>query len=359
MRRLLLLLLILLLPAASLADQTILLTFTGDVTLGCEELMRNQSESLYSFWKNEGDKYFFANFMEFFATDDQTVINLEGVLSDTRKNEVKTKTYRFRGDTAMAKILKLSSIDVANMANNHAYDYGRPGYTYTQNALKDQDIAYFGEKNIHIYEKGNIRIAFLGLNTTHYYDSRAWFRAEIPRLREEEGVDAVVFSFHVGQEYDAHRIARQEEYARAAINAGADLVIMHHPHVVQGMDVYKNRSIFYSLGNFCFGGNIRVQRTANSGKFYDSLGALVVRAELTFSDEGEYLGQQMKLYPVHTSSSAPMNDYQPRFVTGEEAAAVIKDVQIDTTFEVRPFDDELGYALQDYLPYVDVKTVEE
>lgn len=314
---------------------------------------------MHSVWEREGDHYFFANFKEFFATDDQTVINLEGVLSDSRKNEVKTKTYRFRGVKDMARILQVSSIDVANMANNHTYDYGRPGYTYTQQALDAYDIACFGEKNIHIYEKGNIRIAFLGLNTTHYYGSRAWFREEIPRLREEEGVDAVVFSFHVGQEYDAHRIARQEEYARAAVNAGADLVIMHHPHVVQGMEVYKNRSIFYSLGNFCFGGNQRVQRTGSEGKFYDSLGALVVRAELTFSDEGEYLGQQMKLYPVHTSGSAPANDYQPRFVSGEEAAAVMKDLQIDTEFEVRPFDDELGYALQDYLPYVDVKTVDE
>lgn len=327
-------------PMLALADQTILLTFTGDVTLGGEERTRSQPTSFDSVRAARGDAWFFAEMADFFAEDDVTVVNLEGALADSDNFEVTSKTYRFRGATDMTNILTLASIEACNMGNNHSYDFGRAGYHSTQAALDAADIGRFGEKEVYLFEKGNVKIAFLGLNTTDYYSHREWFRQEIPRLKAEEGVDAVVFTFHVGHEYAEHHIARQEQYAQNAIDAGADLVIMHHPHVVQGMDVYKNRSVFYSLGNFCFGGNKDVR----------SIEALVVRAELTFSDEGVYLGQRMKLYPANISGTYPENDYQPRLVTGEAAEAVMALLQADTTFEVAPYDDAVGYALQPYLP---------
>jgi len=350
MRRFLaLLLLVLFLPLTALADQTVTLTFTGDVTLGGEERTRAEETSFDSVYDREGEGYFFKNMADFFAEDDLTVINLEGVISDSNSFEVTKKAYRFRARTQMTGILTSSSIEACSMGNNHSYDFGKQGYKKTQEALDTAGLGYFGDKNVYVYEKGNVKIAFLSLNTTEFYGSRSWFRQEIPRLKKEEGVDAVVFCFHVGSEYASRHISRQEQYAQNAIDAGADLIIMHHPHVVQGMDVYKNRYIMYSLGNFCFGGNSSVV-VERYGVYYSARESLIVRAELTFSDEGEYLGQQLKLYPAYTSGSTPQNNYQPVMADAEGVKVVMDRIQFDTKWEIPQFDTELGYALTDYLP---------
>lgn len=351
MRRLLALLLtlLLLLPLTAVADQTVTLTFTGDVTLGSEERTRKEETSFDSVYAREGETYFLKNMADFFAEDDLTIINLEGVVSDSNAFEVTKKAYRFRAPTQMTGILTSSSVEVCSMANNHSYDYGKPGYKRTQEALDAAGLKYFGDKNVYVYEKDNIKIAFLSLNTTEFYGSRAWFRQEIPRLKSEEGVDFVVFCFHVGSEYAARHIPRQEQYAQNAIDAGADLIIIHHPHVVQGMDVYKNRYILYSLGNFCFGGNCLVE-VERYGTYYSAREALVVRAELTFADDGAYLGQQLRLYPVYTSGQWPQNNYQPMMADEAGAKVVMDRIQFDTAWTIPAYDAEKGYAQTEYLP---------
>lgn len=351
MRRLLALFLTLLLltPLTAVADQTITLTFTGDVTLGGEDRTRAEATSFDSVYDREGGSYFLKHMADFFAQDDLTIINLEGVISDSNAFEATNKYFRFRAPTKMVDILTSSSVEVCSMANNHSYDFGKFGYKTTQDTLAAAGIGYFGSKNVYVYEKGNVKIAFLSLNTTEYYSNRAWYRQEIPRLKSEEGVDFVVFCFHVGSEYSARHIYRQEEYSQHAIDAGADLIIMHHPHVVQGMEVYNNRYVFYSLGNFCFGGNNRVD-VEREGKWFSARECLVVRAELTFSDEGEYLGQQMKLYPAYTSGTAPENNYQPVMADEAGVKVVMDRLQYDTAWTVPAYDAEKGYAQTEYLP---------
>jgi len=348
MRRFLALFLLCLLPLSALADQTITLTFTGDVTLGSEERTRPEETSFDSVYAREGEAYFLKNMAEFFAQDDLTIVNLEGVISDSNAFEVTNKAYRFRAPTQMTGVLTSSSVEVCSMANNHSYDFGRQGYAKTQEALTAAGLHYFGDKNVYVYEKGNVKIAFLSLNTTEFYGSRAWFREEIARLKGEEGVKAVVFCFHVGSEYAARHIPRQEQYAQNAIDAGADLIIMHHPHVAQGMEIYKNRHIFYSLGNFCFGGNSKVE-VERYGKYYSAREALVVRAELTFADDGTYLGQQMRLYPVYTSGQWPENNYQPLMADEAGVKVVMDRIQFDTKWEIPAYDPEKGYAETEYL----------
>lgn len=334
MRRLLLMLTLLLLPALALADQTLVLTFAGDVTLGSEENIRDHEGSFDSFAQREGYDYFFAHVRDLFAQDDLTIVNLEGVLADSTRGRKSGKNICFRGPTAMAAVLTSGSVEAANLANNHTYDYGKTGYAATQAALDNAGIAHFGERSVHIYERNGMKVAFFGLAAADFYDHDGWLSTEIPRLKQEEGIDVVVFTFHAGYEYRKRHSPRQEEYARAALDAGADLVIMHHPHVVQGVEIDGGSAVFYSLGNFCFGGNKTVR----------SIGALVVQATLRFSDEGEYLGQQLRLYPAHISGTEPVTNYQPRLVTGKEARAVMKAVQHDTDFELPAFDDALGYA---------------
>lgn len=340
MRRMLIALMCAMLACSTaLADKTIRLTFTGDVTLGSEELKRKQPTSFDNVAAEKGYDYFFANFRDMFAADDLTVVNLEGTLTDSSAQESKDKTYRFRGPTDFVNILTVSGIDAVNLSNNHTMDFGKQGYSSTKETLDTASVGYFGGQSVYFFEKDGVKLAFFGLNSTKVNGNKKWFQEEIPRLKAEEGVDAVVFVFHAGQEYGKHRTEAQETYAHLAIDAGADLVIMHHPHVVQGMEIYKNRTICYSLGNFCFGGNKTVR--ANE--------ALVVGAELTFSDEDAYKGQQLTLYPVNISGTEPDSNYQPVQVTGDKAQAVMALIENDTDGEIAPYTDEAGCAQQPYV----------
>ena len=341
MRRFLcLLFLLVFLAGSALADRSVTMTFTGDITLGSEELKRKQPTSFVSYAKSKGFDYFLANFREMFLADDLTVINLEGPLTDSSKQEDRKKTYRFRGSTAYADILTGSGIEAANLANNHCpVDFGKQGYSSTKSTLAAAGIGWFANDKVFIFEKDGIRIAFFGLNSTKVNGSKAWFRKEIPRLKQEEGVNAVVFVFHAGSEYSMHHTKAQETYSQWAIDAGADLVIMHHPHVVQGIDVYKDRYVCYSIGNFCFGGNKEIR----------AIETVVAQVRMDFDDEGHYLGQAMNLYPAHISGHTDYNDYQPVPVTGEAAQQVMHLIEIDTDIELAPYDDELGYAPQPYL----------
>lgn len=325
-------------PFAGAEEKEIRLTFTGDVTLGCEEVMQREDYSLVGYAAAQGEAYFFSKVKALFEEDDLTVVNLEGVLSDTHRGENKKKNFRFRGPTALAGALTAGSIEAVNTANNHTMDYGAKGFESTIAALDAHGVAHFGERETYVFEKDGVRIAFLGMYAEDYRQKKSWAQEEMARLREE--TNAIVFSFHAGREYAENRIALQEEMARFAIDNGADLVIMHHPHVVQGMDVYKNRSILYSLGNFCFGGNRHAK----------VLESLVVTAELTFDEDGAYLGQQLALYPAYTTGVSTHNDYQPRLVTGEEAENVLRLVQQDTPFALPQFDETTGCVAMTYLP---------
>ncbi|MGN0973009.1 MAG: CapA family protein, partial [Aristaeellaceae bacterium] len=275
-----------------------------------------------------------------FAEDDLTVINLEGVLSDSSKQENTKKTYRFRGPTDFVNILTCSSIEACNIANNHTMDFGNQGHDTTLATLQEAGLGAFGNGEVFIFEKDGIRIAFMSVNSTGFNNRKAWAKEEMARLKSEEGVNFIVYVFHGGTEYGRVRNNTQENVARYVIDNGADLVVMHHPHVVQGFDIYNNRSICYSLGNFCFGGNKEVR----------ALEAMVVRATLTFADDGAYLGQQLALYPANISGTDPVNNYQPLLVTGEAAEAAMALAQHDTDYTLNPFDEALGCALQDYLP---------
>lgn len=337
----LLIIMFLLLANFAYAEQHVRLTFTGDVTLGCEEKYREEETSFKRMADEHGYDYFLSNVKALFELDDLTVVNLEGVLSDSKANENTKKTYRFRGSTDYASILTGSSVELTDLANNHTHDYGERGYLDTLATLDAAGIGHFGGREVYIWRKGNVKLAFLGMSyTEENKEEKDWLKGEIARLKREQDVSAVIFLYHGGQEYGEGRNERQQKIARLSVDAGADLVVMHHPHVVQGMSVMDNRSVFYSLGNFCFGGNQRVR----------AMGSLIVSADLTFSDEGEYLGQQITLLPAHVSGLSSRNDYQPRLVSGDDVRAVMRLVRADTRFKLGSINDQTGALTLDYLP---------
>ena len=155
-----------LLTAPGIAQKQIRLTFAGDVTLGSEEYLREKDFSLVSFAEREGYSYFFENVRELFSKDDLTIVNLEGVLSDSNAGENKEKTYRFRGNPEYTQILTSGSVEMVNPANNHTMDFGERGYLDTKVALTQDNILFFGGRETTIFEKNGIRIAFLGVSYT-------------------------------------------------------------------------------------------------------------------------------------------------------------------------------------------------
>ncbi len=346
-----LLLLILCLSAGcALAEKTILLTFTGDCTIGSTELVRNRDTSFDTKAKEEGYRYFFINFRDLFAADDCTVINLESVLSDYASNENKNKTYRFRGPLSFTEIITSVSIEAAGLANNHVMDFGATGLKRTKDALEEAGVAWFRLDQYYIYEKDGIRVAMFAIDSGSYHNNSDKMRQIMRQLKQSGDVNAIVVLYHGGTEYDPKHNAGQTKVGQVMIDSGADLVIMHHPHVVQGIAYYKSRTICYSLGNFVFGGNseIRVERWRGDHTV-TSLYALVAQAELHFDDDGTYTGQQVWLYPVLTSGDAPHNNYQPFMVSGDDAKAVMEAVQFDTAFTLPEPDPETGRVTLPYL----------
>ncbi len=368
---------ILLVSGCAAAEKTIVLTFTGDVTLGGKDEGRSLDTSFESVAKAKGDDYFFANFKEMFEQDDLTIINLEGVLTDSAANGA-NKKHAFRGKTELVSILKAGCIDAASLSNNHISDYGQQGITNTKKTLEENGIAWFQDFDCYMYEKDGIRIAFFALQNSVLYTKQAKFYKAIREARETGGANAVIICWHTGSEYKAFHNEDTERRAHSLIDNGADLVIINHPHCAQGMDIYNNRSIFFSLGNFSFGGNPMIRAGKNAKDPYAiSLYAMVVQTKLTFSNEGRYLGQQATVYPAFSCSTKPdyklgdgfppydrimfQNNFQPMRLTMEQASAVYECIKRDSTAEIPEMTEKDGLAeiCFPYLPAFDSVMIPE
>ena len=206
----------------------------------------------------------------FLETADLTFGNLEGVLL-SGKGTVKRCSnpqlcYAFKSPDHYVNILKDVGFDVLSLANNHSADFGAIGKTNTVKVLKDAGIHYAGllKHPYSIFKKGGITYGFCAfapnVSTVKINDYRK--AVEIIKNLESQ-VDIVIVSFHGGGEGQAFRnVTRKREYyvgedrgnpyefARIVIDAGADIVFGHGPHVTRTVDLYKNRFIAYSLGNF-------------------------------------------------------------------------------------------------------------
>lgn len=316
------------------AEKSIVLTFTGDCTLGSEETTRGRDDSFDTLATKKGYGYFFANFREMFEQDDQTVINFEGVLSDSRNQKSNSKRYCFRGPTDFAKILTGSSIDACSLSNNHTADFGKQGEDSTKATLDANGVGWFQNSKHYIYEKDGIRIAFIATDNKYVFNQFDKIKKTISSLKEKGEAHFVVICWHTGMEYHGQHEPNTESICRKMVSFGADLIIINHPHVLQGIGVYNNRCVFYSLGNFVFGGNSAIRTESYKYTTVSSLYTMVVQVRLLFTDDGRYLGQQPVIYPAYTSNAVPVNNYQPYRVSAEEAVPVREALQADTPFEL-------------------------
>jgi len=195
--------------------------------------------------------------------------NLEGVLIDGGEPGKKCSNpqacYLFRSPTRYADHYKSAGFDVLSLANNHARDFDEAGRTSSMEAIAARGMHHSGrEGDFASLEVGDLRIAFLAYAVTKNSNMMLDYELAFETVAaQSETHDIVVVSFHGGAEgVDVtHLPFAEEEYygeprgdvvwfARGAVDAGADLVIGHGPHVVRGMERYKDRLIAYSLGNF-------------------------------------------------------------------------------------------------------------
>lgn len=233
----------------------------GDILLD-----RGVSEYL----EENGYDYPYAGIKEEIIKGDIAIANLECPLTDSGNAVLKRPELVFKGSKLNGTALKRSGFDLLNLANNHTMDQGREGLTNTIKLLESSGIRTLGagmtrseaRKPVFI-EKGRKRIGFLGYcdfppeGYIYDEDKADVARADMKSLSKEvkaarEQCDFLVVSFHWGKEFDFYPGDRQREMAHAAVENGADLIIGHHPHVLQGVEEYKGKLIFYSLGNFVF-----------------------------------------------------------------------------------------------------------
>ncbi len=210
--------------------------------------------------KNGSNEFIFNKIYPILANNDLAVANLEGPITDSNSISSGTapgseKNYTFTFDKTVAQTLYAENIKLVNLGNNHILNFSKSGLYSTEKYLETAGVEFFGgpDSNRSIIKNvEDFKIGFVNYN--EFFGSAeldvAQTIAEIQNLREK--TDFIVVMPHWGIEYTAEPTDVIRNIAHQFINAGADLVIGSHPHVVQSIEEYNNKKIYYSLGNFVF-----------------------------------------------------------------------------------------------------------
>lgn len=288
-----------------------------------------------SFGRGHGDMLlkdpalnFLAPLAPLLSAADIRFVNLECPVSDQDGETVSPiNKLIFNAPPAAAGVLARAGIDIVSLANNHAWDYGRSGLFETFDHLERARVAFVGAGRSRaeayaprVIERDGFRVAFVAVTAVWNQDwsphpGREFIAGanvdalvdSVKRARAMKGVDKVVVSHHGGYEYSDQPHADTQKLARAAIAAGADAFIGHHPHVVQRVVFVDDRPVFYSLGNLLM--------RMSSGKPWTELG---VMARLTFHKEGptEVAVCPVRIFgfdPVPLAADPKRSAYEPMF----------------------------------------------
>lgn len=288
------------------------LSVVGDCTLGTDETF-DYDTSLNAYYENYGADYFLQNVKDIFSTDDLTIANFEGTLTDSDERE--DKTFAFKAPASYASILTGGSVEAVNTANNHSHDYGEQSFNDTLTALDDAGIVHFGYDETAVMDVKGIKVGLVGIYELHdHLEREQQLKDNIAKVKAD-GAQLIVVIFHWGNETETVPDSNQTTLGRIAIDEGADLVCGHHPHVLQGIETYKGRNIVYSLGNFCFGGN-------SSPSDMDTM---IYQQTFTIDADGVKKDNVTNIIPCSISSAAydGYNNYQPTPAEGDEATRIL------------------------------------
>ena len=293
---------------------SITISAAGDCTLGTDENF-DQSRSLNAYYDENGPAYFLQSVKPVFEADDLTIVNMEGTLTESTSRM--DKTFAFKGPADYTKILTEGSVEAANLANNHSRDYGEQSYTDTIAALDAAGLVNFGYDRTAVMDVNGVKVGLVG--TYELAEGMGCEEEMIANIKavEDQGAQIVIVSFHWGIERENYPDETQVSLAHSAIDHGADLVLGHHPHVLQGIEVYNGKNIVYSLGNFCFGGN-----SNPSDK-----DTMIFQQTFTVQN-GELVEDNVtNVIPCSLSSESGRNTYQPTPLEGEEKDRVMAKIE--------------------------------
>lgn len=284
-------------PTEPPAPEVFTLTFVGDCTLGTSLKHFNYQ---YGFIQTIGEnyRYNFANVIDYFENDDFTMLNLEGVLADDGK--AANKQYTFRGPTAYVNILTQNSVEAVSLSNNHTRDFLEEGYISTTTTLSNAGVPYVEQdKTLIVTTESGLTIGIYAVNIDNLNQEQ--IVAAISELDANEEIDLVILSAHWGNENTFRPNATQKTLGYAAIDAGADIVYGTHTHTLQPIEEYNGGIIYYSLGNFAFGGN-------NKPKDFNSA---LVQQEVIRDVDGTISLGKLTVVPCSISSVTNLNNFQP------------------------------------------------
>ena len=234
--------------------------------------------------------------VDFLQTADHVVANVEAPVTGG-DIQSERKLNHVNPPEAVPLLLHLNA-RIWNLANNHTMDHGKTGFQATKDALDAAEVTYVEPDGSALYttESG----LTIGLYAVNFALDKKDMKQEITALRKA-GAEIVVVAFHWGIEGSYRANPEQIQNAHDCIDAGADIVYGHHPHVLQRIEEYNGGIIYYSLGNFSFGGNT----------FPRDTDSVILRQEIIREVDGSVRVGEMELIPVSISSMVGQNNYQP------------------------------------------------
>lgn len=306
-------------------SQTVVITCAGDCTLGTDEAFGGITLPVEAANQGYDYGYFLKNVQDYFATDDLTIVNLEGTL--TERGVRQDKTFAFKGKPEYTKILTEGSVEAVTLANNHSSDYGKESLEDTKKYLDDAGVAWFENLNTKVMDIKGVKVGLIGL-----YALNGSAEETLPKAMADvkaQGAQLIIVQAHWGIESRNYPTEEQISLAHSAIDLGADLVIGHHPHVLQGVEKYKGKMIAYSIANFCFGGN-QNPRDKDTAIF---------RQTFTLTDGKVTDYSDYEIVPCSVSSASSRNNYQPTPAEGSEKERILN--------KIKEFSKDLGTQYED------------
>ena len=290
--------------AASEPKNSWLFSFAGDCTIG--SLLEWQGSIAQDFQSVVGDDYAYplSGVKSIFEADNLTSVNLEGTFTNSTNAVV--KPYRFKADPAYVQVLKEGSVAAVSTANNHSGDFQDAGRADTIAALDSVGILHTGASAPLIHEmEGGLKIGMVSYNTVDNYEGEYAWRSSVQtdiNTCKEAGCDLIIGFMHWGSvEYLTEPEAWEVQFAHDMVDWGCDLIVGGHAHILQRMEYYNNVPIFYSMGNFCYGGNTNP----------DDKDSVIVQAEFARDSSGVVSLSRLHVIPCLISTRTDLNDYCP------------------------------------------------
>ncbi|MEM9679999.1 MAG: CapA family protein [Bacteroidota bacterium] len=298
--------------------------------IGVGDMMLGTNYPSKSYLPANGGKDMLASVQDSLLTADVTFGNLEGTILDSggtpKRCSNPAACYVFRSPESYGQHFLNAGFDLLSLANNHSGDFGLTGRNKTKAVLDELGIAYAGlagTDETAIIERNGIKYGFCAFApNSGTCDVRNLSKAKSIVASLVPKCDIIIVSFHGGAEGSKHQhVTRKTEtyygenrgnvfnFAHAVVDAGADIVFGHGPHVTRAMELYNNRLICYSLGNFCTYGRFNVR----------GVNGVAPIVSLRVDDEGQFVDG--KILPIYQ-----MKTHGPKFDPQKRAIQLLRDL---------------------------------